>query len=33
MAKAELTHEAERDLIDIYLHGIEAHRSVNHGDG
>lgn len=24
MAKAELTHEAERDLIDIYLRGIEC---------
>lgn len=26
MAKAELTHEAERDLIDIYLYGIEHFR-------
>jgi len=23
VAKAELTHDAERDLIDIYLYGIE----------
>ena len=23
MARAELTHEAERDLIDIYLYGVE----------
>lgn len=28
MAKAELTRDAERDLIDIYLHGIERFGSV-----